>query len=99
MTPKGKSRVVNKSSDKPRESSVPSVPTPDTPADHKRQQLMVDANNFVYVDGVKVARLVSNGDGRSCLQFMDRDHWRSSRRGSDKVQVAIRELLDALGYP
>lgn len=58
---------------------------------------MVDADCFVYVDGVKIARLVAGDGGNRCLEFLDKDRRRSSRRGTDRVTVAVRELMDQLG--
>lgn len=61
-----------------------------------RRELMVDADHFVYVDGVKIARLVEF-EGARCLEFLDKDRRRSSRRGTDRVSVAVKELLEQLG--
>jgi len=47
---------------------------------------MVDAEGFVFVDGVKVARRVER-DGEVFLQFLDKCKRRASERGSSSAEV------------
>jgi hypothetical protein len=49
----------------------------------------VDTNNYVYVDGVKIARYIPE---KQCLQFWDKDRIRSNQRGSNVVEVALTEV-------
>jgi len=71
----------------------PSLPVADS---GRRQALEITTDSFVLLDGVKIARLVANGDGRPCLEFIDSDTRRADRKGR-KVMVAIQELIDTLG--
>lgn len=52
-------------------------------------KVSVDANNFVYVEGVKVARYVPE---TKSLQFIDKDRIRSNQRGSNVVEVPLSEV-------
>ena len=52
-------------------------------------QFRVDSENYLYVDGVKVARFVPE---KECLQFLDKDRIRSTQRGSNVVEIPISEL-------
>ena len=52
-------------------------------------KIRVDSNNYVYVDGVKIARYVPE---KHCLQFMDKDRIRSNQRGSNVVEVPLTEV-------
>ena len=61
----------------------------------KRQELMVDAAGFVFVDGVKVARAVRRGR-RLCLQFCDKDRRRAAARGTRYPEVGVGELVRAV---
>ena len=59
--------------------------------------LMVDRDSFVYIDGVKIARVIDDSEGCRQLQFIDKDRRRASRRGTDKVAIAVQELFEVLG--
>ena len=59
--------------------------------------LMVDRDSFVYIDGVKIARVIDDDEGGRQLQFIDKDRRRASRRGTDKVTIAVQELFEVLG--
>lgn len=54
-----------------------------------------DDRHYLYVDGVKVARIVQR-DGAPCLQFHDKDKRRCAERGSDKVEVKLSDLDQAV---
>ena len=55
----------------------------------KRRPCMIDADGFVYVDGVKVARRIER-DGEVCLQFLDKCKRRSSDRGERVAEVPAK---------
>jgi hypothetical protein len=63
----------------------------------KRREVLIDADGFVYADGVKVARRIER-DGKAYLQFRDKCKRRSSERGSDIAEVSAdvfdRIILD-----
>lgn len=54
-----------------------------------------DKEHYLYVDGVKVARIVERPDG-PCLEFHDKDKRRCERRGSDKVEIKLSDLNQAV---
>jgi hypothetical protein len=49
----------------------------------------VDSANFVYVDGVKIAKFIPE---KKCLQFLDKDRIRSNQRGSNVVEVSLSDV-------
>ena len=55
--------------------------------------LIIDNVGFVYIDGVRVFRLIPT---RQALQFWDRDHRRSLERGTRHVEIGIDELVEEL---
>ena len=57
----------------------------------RRRKVMVDAEGFVHVDGVKVARRVER-DGEVCLQFIDKCKRRSSDRGSKVAEIPAKDF-------
>lgn len=57
----------------------------------KSSPVMVSKNGFVYADGVKIGKLVSE---RGVVQFIDRDRRRSAQRGSDVVEVRLSDLAN-----
>ena len=61
----------------------------------KRHPIVVDAEGFVHVDGVKVARRVER-NGEVCLQFVDKCRRRTSDRGTRQVEVPAREFDKAI---
>lgn len=58
--------------------------------------IVVDSNNFVYVQGVRIARLVP---ASGSLQFLDRDRRRSEERGTRIVEVRLSEVAKLLPDP
>ena len=62
----------------------------------QRHGLMVDGQGFVFVDGVKVARVVRREGAELCLQFCDRDRRRAARRGTRYPEVGVGELVRAV---
>ena len=65
-------------------------------AQPKRQELMVDGQGFVFVDGVKVARVVRREGAELCLQFCDKDRRRAAARGTRYPEVGVGELVEAV---
>lgn len=57
----------------------------------KSSLVVVGKNNYIFVDGVKIARLVPE---RGVMQFLDRDRRRSAERGSQTVEVKIADLTN-----
>jgi len=53
--------------------------------------VVVGKNNYIFIDGVKIARLVPE---RGVMQFLDRDRRRSAERGSETVEVKISDLAN-----
>jgi len=51
-------------------------------------------DGWLVVDGVKVSRVVTGRAG-PCLQFVDKDKRRASRRGSRLVRAEIRAIIEA----
>lgn len=60
-------------------------------ADEQQQKVTVDEQKFVYVDGVKVCKAA---DG--VLQFHDKNKHRAAERGSDCVEIPLRDFVKAL---
>lgn len=60
-----------------------------------RKTCIVDADGFVTVDGVKIGKAVRR-DGEVFLECKDKNKHRSARRGTDKVEVHIRELAEVI---
>jgi len=54
---------------------------------------LVNGDDFVYIGGVKIARVIPE---RGTLQFWDKDTRRATRRGCPVVEVRIERLLDLL---
>ena len=52
----------------------------------RRKSIVIDAEGFIHVDGIKVARRVER-DGRAYLQFHDKCKRRSSERGSEMSEI------------
>jgi hypothetical protein len=52
--------------------------------------LQVDAQGFVYAEGVKICRLDRQ---RQVLLFFDKDRRRAARRGSNQVAVSLADLV------
>lgn len=61
----------------------------------KRRKLMVDADGYVYCDGVKVgrARMV---DGEVIMEVCDKNKHRSLRRGTRIIEYAVKDLAKAV---
>ncbi len=57
----------------------------------KRRAIVVDAEGFIHVDGVKVARRVER-DGEVCIQFLDRCKRRASERGSPLAEIPAKDF-------
>jgi hypothetical protein len=57
----------------------------------KRRTIVIDAQGFVHVDGVKVARRVER-NGQVCLQFVDKCKRRTSERGTRQVEVPAADF-------
>lgn len=57
----------------------------------KKAKVTVDAQQFVYVNDVKVCR-VEGG----VLQFHDKNKHRAAERGSDCVEIPIEDFAKAL---
>jgi len=55
--------------------------------------VQVDDRGFVCINGVKVAKYLAE---RHCLQFVDRDRWRSKKRGTQLIEVPV-DVLNKLG--
>ena len=61
----------------------------------KRFAVVVDADGFVHVDGVKVARRVER-NGEVCLRFVDKCRRRTSDRGSKEVEIPAADFDKAI---
>jgi hypothetical protein len=57
----------------------------------KSPSIVVGKNNYLFVDGVKIARLVPE---RGVMQFLDRDRRRCAERGSETVEVRLSDLAN-----
>lgn len=57
----------------------------------EKPKVTVDERNFVYVEGVKVARV----EGEK-LSFYDKNKHRAAERGSDCVEIPIKDFVKAL---
>lgn len=60
-------------------------------ADKQQPKVTVDERNFVYVEGVKVAK-VEGG----VLSFHDKNKHRAAERGSDCVEIPLNDFVQAL---
>lgn len=56
-----------------------------------KSKLTVDDQNFVYVEGVKIAKFIPE---KKCLQFLDKDRIRSNQRGSNVVEVTLADVAN-----
>jgi hypothetical protein len=52
--------------------------------------------NYVFINGVKVARRAVRPDGTPVLHFPDKDRRRCAERGQDYVEATIPELQEAV---
>lgn len=52
--------------------------------------LEIEADDFVYADGVKIGKYIRE---RRTVQFLDRDRRRSSKRGSNRVEVSLSQFM------
>jgi hypothetical protein len=57
--------------------------------------LQVDAEGFIYADGVKICQLDRQ---RQVLLFFDKDRRRSAKRGSNQVPVLLADLTRVVRY-
>jgi len=58
--------------------------------DHRAVAINIDRRGFVYVDGIRVCRLIPS---RGTLQFCDRNRQRSQRRGTRFVEVKLEDFF------
>lgn len=56
--------------------------------------LSVGKDGYAYVDGVKIARYVSD---RQVLQFVDRDRRRCLQKGREFVEISVTEFGKLVG--
>jgi hypothetical protein len=61
----------------------------------KRQELKVESDGRVFVEGIRVASIAWSG-GDLVLQFDDKNKYRSVDRGTRKLEIAVGELLSAV---
>lgn len=54
---------------------------------------MVGKNGFVYADGVRVGKLVSE---RGVVQFVDPDRRRCQQKGREVVEVRLSDLANLI---
>lgn len=57
----------------------------------KSSPVMVGKNGFVYADGVRIGRLVSE---RGVVQFADPDRRRCVEKGREVVEVRLSDLAN-----
>lgn len=57
----------------------------------KSSSVMVGRNGFVYADGVKIGKLVSE---RGVVQFADPDRRRCIEKGRQVVEVKLSDLVN-----
>jgi len=63
--------------------------------DEKVTKQTAGSETFLYCDGVKVAKLLPNGN----IAFHDKNNARCRQRGSDQVVVTAAEFIQAISQP
>ena len=53
-------------------------------------------NHIVKIDGITIAKLVTDERGNVCLQFIDKNRWRAAKRGSMFAEIEIGCLAETL---
>lgn len=59
----------------------------------KPSPIVVGKNGFVYADGVRVGKLVSE---RGVVQFVDPDRRRCQQKGREVVEVRLSDLANLI---